>query len=147
MIQESKLPSTFYILGLGAVVEYKIVQDGPHTLVHPYRQWTIHNNNYTFNPHERTLGLSLRNSNKILRLSRKEHRGIEPRYGVETIEGNYQEYSNRYLPAKEDGEMLVLEVGFKKSRRKLVAVSRHEQTSVKGFLDFIKVEYIKEHVS
>lgn len=138
VIQQSKLPGTFYTLS-GPVTEYKIHTEEHDIIIHPYRKWNVPSANYVFNLHENTLGLSLRNANNILKLSRKEGRYSKPDYDAAVIEGGVDEIPNDYLPREEGGEVLMMDVGMPDNRRKLVAVASHEKTAVKGHFDFIKV--------
>lgn len=108
-------------------------------MLHKYRIWNVPNEKYVFNPHEKTLGLSLRNANAILKLSRKDAKQAFQDYSAPPIEGDVYEVPNNHLPFANESEVLVMQVGMPDSKRKLVAIAAHEKTSVKGYFDFIKV--------
>lgn len=55
------------------------------------------------------------------------------------ILGNTREVTNFFIPGRDGGDLVVTKVGVKSARRNLLAVATHEETSVKGRLDFIKV--------
>lgn len=55
------------------------------------------------------------------------------------IRGNWTEEFNTYFPGRKNSDLVVMKVGIKSTKRSLLAVASHEETSVKGSLDFIKV--------
>lgn len=141
LLQKSKIPGTFYTLNSDAVTEYKLFYEEEETIVHPYRKWNIPNSNYTFNAHDHKLGLSLRNADTIVKLSRRETTGTEPDYTTSTITGNVSLERNRFLPPPQQGEIVFMEVGVPGNSFKLTTVTVHEETRVQGKTDAIIVRY------
>lgn len=102
--------------------------------------------NLAFVPRIFASGLTLRNGEKLFQLSRDDP--IEEEiFDLDThvsIVGNITEVSNKYLPGRFDGDIAVMNVGLP-NYKQLIAVARHEETLIKGKLDFITVPLIIEY--
>lgn len=97
--------------------------------------------NLRFVPGGLKIGLALSNGTKLFRLLREEP-VIEEEYRYEIdahIVGNFTEEVNTVLPGYQGDEILTLTVGMGGYKQTLLAVATHEETSVTGKFDFIKV--------
>ena len=93
-----------------------------------------------FVPRGLATGLSLRTGKKLINLHRDYP--TSDSFSPETEEiiiGKYTENFNTYFPGRKSNDLVVMKVGIKSNKKNLLAVASHEETSVKGSLDFIKV--------
>ncbi|KAK4887110.1 hypothetical protein RN001_003381 [Aquatica leii] len=140
LLQESLVPGTFYAMSKDFVIEYHILTR-KETNVKIYRKWKIDTDNLVFVPRGLGTGLALSSGVKIFKLLRKDVKN-EENYGYETdayIRGEIVTEENGFLPGYKDGDMVVLNVGYTNEKRSLAGVALHEETSVKGKFDFIKI--------
>jgi hypothetical protein len=96
--------------------------------------------NMAFVPRGLGTGLAVRTGRKLIRLNRDDP--IEDDFSYDTekiIRGSFSEEFNTYLPGRKDSDLVVMKVGIRGDKRNLLAVASHEETSVKGSPDFIKV--------
>ncbi|KAJ8919572.1 hypothetical protein NQ315_002194 [Exocentrus adspersus] len=136
LLQESVVPFTFYGLSQQGVVEFKITYNNPTQ----YRKWNVSEDNVAFMPRGLKTGPCLRTGRKVIFLDSKNSPVDE--YNADTqytaIE-NTREVANRFVPGRSGGDLVVTRVGIKSAQRKFLAVATHEETSVKGRLDFVKI--------
>ncbi|KAF5302872.1 hypothetical protein FQA39_LY02052 [Lamprigera yunnana] len=140
LLQESLTPRTFYAMSKDFVTEYRLVTTG-ETNIKIYRKWEMNTENFKFVPRGIGTGLALSNGNKLYKLVREEFENEDDfSYDTEAIiRGNIVEENNIYLPGHKHEDVIVMNVGFRQGTRSLVAIATHEETSVKGKLDFIKI--------
>lgn len=85
-------------------------------------------------------GLALHTGKHLIKLHRNDSTFEDLTPNIEKIIiGNSTEEYNMYFPGRKSSDFVVMSVGIKSSKRNLLAVASHEETSVKSSLDFIKV--------
>lgn len=133
LIHESRVPGTFYGIEKGVVLEYRI-SPSDH-LFYPVQKWSVPIDNAAFLEQGLKTGLSLRNGRHLFKLHRQDIPIGIPNDEI-TI-GNFTQVENNFIPGRKE-EMVLLNVGYPRWK-KMMAVAIHEDTSVMGKLDIIKV--------
>ncbi|RZC43199.1 uncharacterized protein BDFB_000451, partial [Asbolus verrucosus] len=122
---------------------YFVIRSQPVCDIQGTNIWQLIDNgfmNMAFVPRNLATGLALRTGKKLIRLNRDDSIIDDFSYEAETvIRGNFTEEFNTYLPGRKESDLVVMKVGIRSSKRSLLAVASHEETSVKGSLDFIKI--------
>ncbi|XP_060532376.1 uncharacterized protein LOC132705649 [Cylas formicarius] len=140
LLQESFLPLTFYGLKDGLIGEYRI---HPNSLiaVRPRRRWEVNTDNIAFMPRGLGKVISLRTGKSLIYLDDSNIEEIEyadPNLEIVSV-GNYSEKRNLFVPGRNGGDIVVLRVGIKGSKKDLLAVASHRETKVGHRLDLIEI--------
>ncbi|CAG9819512.1 unnamed protein product [Phaedon cochleariae] len=139
LLQESLVPGTFYGISKEEVIEFKILKNFS---ARKYRKWIIQEDNAAFMPRGLKTGLSLRTGEKIVYLDRTEPVIENDMNDIDVesiIRGTVDKANNHFIPGRNGGDIAVLNVGMKNTRKSLLAVATHEETIIKGRLDLIKI--------
>ncbi|XP_008192894.2 uncharacterized protein fs(1)N [Tribolium castaneum] len=138
LLQESLVPGVFYGISGNEVTEFKVLTE-LDTVVR-YRKWQVDEDNLAFVPRGFATGLALRTGRKLIRLQREDPIVEDFNYETEKIiRGNCTEEFNPFFPGRKGSDLVVMKVGIRSNKRSLLAVASHEETSVRGSLDFIKI--------
>ncbi|GJQ64970.1 hypothetical protein Trydic_g7135 [Trypoxylus dichotomus] len=140
LLQESKIPGTFYGFSQELAFEFNIKSyvDSDLKIM---RKWKIDDNdNLAYMPHNLATGLALRDGHRILKLLKEADisQNLNDHNTEEIAVEDVIEISNDFVPGRNGGDFIVLNVG--KSRvRTLTALFQQEDTTVRGRFDCIKV--------
>ncbi|XP_045478654.1 uncharacterized protein LOC123683798 [Harmonia axyridis] len=138
LLQESRIPLTFYGLNKHGVTEFRI--DMTKAIpVGTYRKWKIHEENAAFMPRGVGTGLAVRTGRKIIKLLRDEP-PIDNEIGWSTtMKGEMKVSDNFLIPGRNNSKMAVIKVGPKRLRKTFLAIVFHEDTVVGMNLDVMKI--------
>ncbi|XP_050508326.1 uncharacterized protein LOC126885674 isoform X2 [Diabrotica virgifera virgifera] len=140
LLQDSRIPSTFYVLGKDGVVEYKLKKNFEFPRRH--RRWEIFDKNAAFMPRGIKTGLAIRTGRNLIFLDKEDPqvKDIEGNAISESvIKGTTRREDNSFIPGRNGGDIAVLTVGTRSSRNDLLAVANHEETVVKNSMDFVRI--------
>ncbi|CAG9835827.1 unnamed protein product [Diabrotica balteata] len=140
LLQDSRIPSTFYVLGKDGVIEYKLKKnfESPKR----YRRWEIFDKNAAFMPRGIKTGLAIRTGRNMIFLDKEDLQVKDIDNNViseSVIKGTTRMVDNSFIPGRNGGDIAVLTVGTKRSRNDLLAVASHEETVVKDSMDFVRI--------
>ncbi|XP_017787326.1 PREDICTED: uncharacterized protein LOC108570026 [Nicrophorus vespilloides] len=136
LLQDSLKPGTFYTMDKDAVNEF-LLTTVIETDLRKIRRWYIPTENAAFIPRGLKTSLAIRNGRKIFYLNTNDVVDMAESYDAVVI-GNVTVQEMHLLPGRNGGELLRLNVGYPR-RRTFLAYASHEETSVRGRLDFIKI--------